>query len=196
MPQPVAPVSSRWHASDLMTVSHTSVNLSESNARAERAQVSPAPPPPPPHTHTLWRRVVGEGLVHEGPRQGGDVVGKGQDGHRMPFLQEDGSEYDVTEEATEVRRTQTPVLKGIPVRRGKGPETSNSVGGDGVGSRAAVHSQQEGLVAPEDEGSPSRGRAVAPSTKPLGEPGREPRIVVGAKERVERARKDVISRGG
>ena len=53
----------------------------------------------------LWRRVVGEGLVHGGSCQGAEVVGKGQDGHRMPFVQEDGSEYDVAEEATEVCRT-------------------------------------------------------------------------------------------
>ena len=53
----------------------------------------------------LRRRVAGEGLVHSGPRQGGEVVGKGQDGHRMPFVQKNGSEDDVAEEATEVRRT-------------------------------------------------------------------------------------------
>ena len=103
----------------------------------------------------------------------------------MPFVQEDGSEYDVTKEATEVRRTQTSVLKSIPVRQGQGPETSDSVGGDGVVGQGAVHSQQEGLVAPEDEGPPGRGRAVAPGTTPLGEPGRRPPMVVGAKERVE-----------
>ena len=114
----------------------------------------------------------------------------------MPFVQEDGSEYDVTEEATEVRRTQTPVLKGIPVQRGNGPETSDSVGGDGVVCRGAVHSQQEGLVAPEDEGSLGRVRAVAPGVTPLGEPGREPPLVVGAEERVERAGEDVVARGG
>ena len=39
----------------------------------------------------------------------------------MPFVQEDGGEYDVAEEATEVRRTETSMLKGIPVRRGDGP---------------------------------------------------------------------------
>ena len=49
--------------------------------------------------------MVGEGLVHGDSRRGGEVVGKGQDGHRMPFVQEDGSEYDVAEEATEVCRT-------------------------------------------------------------------------------------------
>ena len=53
----------------------------------------------------LRRRVVGEGLVHGGSRQGGEVVGKGQDGHRVPLVQEDGSEDDVAEEATEVCRT-------------------------------------------------------------------------------------------
>ena len=63
----------------------------------------------------LWWRVVGERLVHGDPHWGGEVAGKRQDGHHMPFVQEDGSEYDVTEEATEVRRTQTPVLKGISV---------------------------------------------------------------------------------
>ena len=62
--------------------------------------------------------------------------------------------------------------------------------------RGAVHSQQEGLVAPEDEGSPGRGRAVAPGTTPLAEPGREPPMVVGAKERGEWAGKDVVTRGG
>ena len=114
----------------------------------------------------------------------------------MPLVQEDGSEYDVTEEATEVRRTHTPVLKGIPVRRGDGPEKPDSVGGDGAVGRGAIHGQQEGLVAPEHEGSPGSGRAVAPGTTPLGEPGREPPMVVGAKERVEWARKDVVARGG
>ena len=88
------------------------------------------------------------------------------------------------------------MLKGIPVRQGKGPETPHSVGGDGVVGRGAVHSQQEGLVAPEDEGSPGRGRAVAPCATPLGEPGRDPPMVVGAKDRVEWAGKDVVARGG
>ena len=124
------------------------------------------------------------------------MVGKGRDGHSMPFVQEDGSEYDVTEEATQVRRTQTPVLQVIPVRRENGPETSDSVGGDGVVGRGAVHSQQEGLVAPQDEGSPGRGRAVAPSTTTVRVPGREPPMVVGAKEQIEWAGKDVVARGG
>ena len=82
---------------------------------------------------------VGEGLVHGVPRQGGEVVGKRQDGHRMPLVQEDGSEYDVTEEATEVRRTQTPVLKGIFVRRGDGSKTPNGVGGARAVGRGAIH---------------------------------------------------------
>ena len=53
----------------------------------------------------LRRRVAAEGLVHGGPRQGGEVVGKGQDGHRVPLVQEDGAEDDVAEEATEVCTT-------------------------------------------------------------------------------------------
>ena len=80
-------------------------------------------------------------MVHRDPHQGGEVVGKRQDGHRMPFVREDGSEYDVTEEATEVRRTQTLVLKGISVRRGDGSKTPNGVGGDGAVGRGAIHSQ-------------------------------------------------------
>ena len=79
-------------------------------------------------------------------------------------------------------RTQTPVLKGIPVRRGDGPETSDGVRGDGAVGRGAIHGQQEGLVAPDDEGSQGSGRTVAPGTTPLGELGREPPMVVGAKE--------------
>ena len=51
----------------------------------------------------------------------------------------------------------------------------------------AIHSQHEGLVAPEDEGTPSSGRAVAPGTAPLGEPGCKPPMVVGAEEWVKRA---------
>ena len=35
----------------------------------------------------------------------------------MPLVEEDGGEYDVTEEATQACRTQSPVLKGIPIRR-------------------------------------------------------------------------------
>ena len=81
------------------------------------------------------------------------------------------------------------------MRRGNDPETSDSVGRDGAVGRGAIHSQQEGLVAPEDEGSPGRGRAVAPRTTPLRKPGREPPMVVGAKERVEWAGKDVVARG-
>ena len=46
----------------------------------------------------------------------------------MPFVQEDGSEYGAAEEATEVRRTQNPVVKGISVRRGDGPKTPDGVG--------------------------------------------------------------------
>ena len=98
------------------------------------------------------------------------MVCKRQNGHRMPLVQEDGSEYDVTKEATEVRRTQTPVLKGILVRRGDGPETPDGVGGDGAVGWGAIHGQQEGLVAPQDEGPPGSGRAVAPGMAPLGEP--------------------------
>ena len=82
------------------------------------------------------------------------------------------------------------------MRRENGPETSDSVGGDGAVRRGAVHSQQVGLVAQQEEGSPSCGCAVAPRTTPLGEPGREPPMVVGAKERVEWAGKDVVARGG
>ena len=36
---------------------------------------------------------------------------------------------------------------------------------------------------------------MAPRVTPLGESGREPPMVVGAKERVERARQDVVARG-
>ena len=52
----------------------------------------------------LRRRAAGEGLVHGDLRPGGEVVGKGQDGHCMPLVQEDGSENDVAEEATEANR--------------------------------------------------------------------------------------------
>ena len=45
-----------------------------------------------------------------------------------------------------MRRTQTPVLQGIPVRRGDGSETADSVGGDGVAGWGAFHSQHEGLL--------------------------------------------------
>ena len=89
-----------------------------------------------------------------------------------------------------------PLLQGIPVRRGDGSETADSVGGDGVVGQGAFHSQHEGLVAPKDEGTPSSGRAVAPGTAPLGEPGRKPPMVVGAEERVKRAREDVVPGGG
>ena len=88
------------------------------------------------------------------------------------------------------------MLKGIPVRRGNGPERSDGVSGDGVVGRGAVHSQQEGFVAPKDKGSPGSGSAVAPGVTPPGEPSREPPMVVGAKERVEWAGKDVVARGG
>ena len=108
----------------------------------------------------------------------------------MQFVQEDGSEYGVVEEATEVRRMQSPVVKGISARHGDGPNTPDSVGGEGVVDRGAVHGQQEGLITPEDEDSPGSGRAVALGMTPLGEPGREPPKVVGAKLQVERARKD------
>ena len=92
----------------------------------------------------------------------------------MPFVHEDGSEYGVAEEATEVRRTQTPVVKGLSVRRGDGPKTPDGVGGEGVVDRGTIHGQLEGLVAPEDEDSPGSGRAFAPGMTPLGEPDREP----------------------
>ena len=59
----------------------------------------------------------------------------------MPFAQEDGGEYDVAEEATEVRRTETSVLKGIPVRWGDGPKTPNGVGDEGAVDRGAIHGQ-------------------------------------------------------
>ena len=62
--------------------------------------------------------------------------------------------------------------------------------------RGAVHSQQEGLAAPEDEGTPGSGRAVAPSTTSLGETGCEPPMVVGWKERVEWAGEDVVAGRG
>ena len=94
-----------------------------------------------------------------------------------------------------MRRTQTPVQQGIPVRCGDGSETADSVGGDGVVGRGAIHSQHEGLVAPKDEGAPSSGRTMAPGTAPLGEPGRKPPMVVGAEERVKRAREDVVGGG-
>ena len=79
------------------------------------------------------------------------------------------------------------------MRRGYGPETADRVGGVG---RGAFHSQQEGFVTPEDEGTPSSGRAVAPGTAPLGESGCKPPMVVGTEERVERAGEDVVPRGG
>ena len=88
------------------------------------------------------------------------------------------------------------MLKGILVRRGNGPETADSVRGDGVVGRGAVHNRQESLVAPEDEGTPGTGRAMAPGTTPLGEPGCEPPMVVGAEECVEWAGEDVVARGG
>ena len=96
-------------------------------------------------------------------------------------------------------RTQIPVQQGIPVRCGDGSETTDSVGGDGVVGRGAIHSQHEWLVAPKDEGAPSTlvlGRTVAPGTAPLGESGRKPPMVVGADERVKRAREDVVPGGG
>ena len=124
------------------------------------------------------------------------MVGEGEDGHRVPLVQEDGSEDDVAEEATEVSWTQTSVLQGIPVRRGNGPQTVDRVGGDGVVGRGAVYRQQEGLVAPEDEGAPGSGRAVAPGTAPLGESGCKPPMVVGTDEWVEWAGEDVVLRGG
>ena len=71
-----------------------------------------------------------------------------------------------------------------------------SVGGDGVVGRAAVYSQQEGLVASQEEGTPSSGRAVAPGTAPMGESCCKPPMVVGTEERVEWAREDVVPRGG
>ena len=79
-----------------------------------------------------------------------------------------------------MRRTHTPVLQGIPVRRGDGSETADSIRGDGVVGWGAFHSRHEGLVAPKDEGTPSSGRRVAPGTTPLGEPGCKPPMVVGA----------------
>ena len=82
------------------------------------------------------------------------------------------------------------------MRRGNGPETADSVGGDGVVGRGAIYSQQEGLVAPEDEGTPGSGCAVAPGTTPLGEPGCEPPMVVGAEELVKWAGENVVPRGG
>ena len=57
----------------------------------------------------------------------------------MPFVQEEGGEYDFAEEATEVRRTRTPVLKGISMRRGDGPKTPNGVGDEGVVDRGAIY---------------------------------------------------------
>ena len=86
--------------------------------------------------------------------------------------------------------------QGIPVRRGDGSETTDSVGGDGVVGRGAIHSQHERLVPPKDKGAPSSGRTVAPGTAPLGESGRKPPMVVGADERVKRAREDVVPGGG
>ena len=102
----------------------------------------------------------------------------------------------MAEKATEMRRTQTPVLQGIPVRRGDGSETADSVGGDGVVGWGAFYSQHEGLVAPKDEGTPSSGRTVAPGTTPLGELGCKPPMVVGTEERVKRAGEDVVPGGG
>ena len=60
----------------------------------------------------------------------------------------------------------------------------------------AIHGQQEGLLAPEDEGSLGSGRTMAPGMTPLGEPGREPPIVGGMEQRVEWARQDVVARVG
>ena len=74
--------------------------------------------------------------------------------------------------------------QGIPVWRGDGSETTNSVGCDGVVGRGAIHSQYERLVPPKDEGAPSSGRTVAPGMAPLRESGRKPPMVVGADERV------------
>ena len=47
----------------------------------------------------------------------------------------------------------------------------------------------------EDEDSPGSGRTVAPGVTPLGEPGRELPMVVGAEERVEWAGENVVARG-
>ena len=82
------------------------------------------------------------------------------------------------------------------MRRGYGPETADGVSGNGVVGRGAVYSQREGFVTPEDEGTQGCGRAVAPGTAPLGEPGCKPPMVLGAEERVERAGEDVVSRCG
>ena len=62
--------------------------------------------------------------------------------------------------------------------------------------RGAVYGQQKGLIAPEDEGTPGIGRAVAPGTAPLGESGCKRSMVVGTKERVKWAGEDVVPRGG
>ena len=53
----------------------------------------------------------------------------------------DGGEEDVAAEATEVRRTETSVMKGFLVRRGDGPKTPDGVGGEGAVDRGAIHSQ-------------------------------------------------------
>ena len=61
----------------------------------------------------------------------------------------------------------------------------------------AIHysGDRRGPTLLEDEDSPGSGRTVASGATPLRESGREPPMVVGAKERVERARKDVVARG-
>ena len=50
----------------------------------------------------FWWRVVDEGLVHRIPFLGGVVASEGKDGHRVPFVYEDGREHDVVDEATQV----------------------------------------------------------------------------------------------
>ena len=72
------------------------------------------------------------------------------------------------------------MLKGISVRRGDGPKASNGIGKEGLVGRGAIHGQHEGFVAPEDEDAPGSGRTMSPGVTPLGEPGRQPPMVVGA----------------
>ena len=58
----------------------------------------------------------------------------------MPFVQEAGGEYDIAEEATEVRNRR-PLLKSISVRQGDGPKKPDGVGDEGAVDRGAIRGQ-------------------------------------------------------
>ena len=63
---------------------------------------------------------------------------------------------------------------------GDGSKAPDGIGRESIVGQGAVYSQQEGLVAPEDEDPPGCGHTAAPGVTSLGEPGCEPPMVVGA----------------